>query len=101
MSDPSTVTLVPESAASSVRPSAADEVNDSRPLSPPGTIPTIIGGTPMLTPLGCSSRSIITDGVTTSTPSTMRTRSAVSSDIGALEKPAVEPDASLSVILSA
>ena len=87
MSDPSTVTFVPSSAAVLARPSAILVLNVSRPWSPPGTLPEIIGGTPMVTVLAWSSISIITAESTTATPSTARILSAVVSEIGALANP--------------
>ena len=51
MSDPSTVTFEPSSAAVLARPSAIVVLNFSSPWSEPGTLPVIIGGTPIDTAL--------------------------------------------------
>ena len=51
MSDPSTVTFEPSSAAVLARPSAYVSLNVSSPWSAPGTPPVIIGGVPIVTAL--------------------------------------------------
>ncbi len=101
MSEPSTTTFEPSSAAVSLRPSVVEVWKVSRPWSDPARLPVIMGGTPMLTAPAWASISIMTAGTTTSTPSTLRTASAVARDIGAAENPPTAPDLSLRVILSA
>ncbi len=101
MSDPRTATFEPSSAAVLARPSAIVVLNVSSPWSAPGTLPEIIGGTPIVTALAWSSISIITAESTTFTPSTARILSAMASDIGALANPPSWPLASATVILSA
>ncbi len=55
----------------------------------------------MLTVEVVVSMSIITAGLTAATPSTARTWSAMVNDIGAPAKPPVEPELSVTSILSA